>query len=72
MAGMPDCDRTGLGWAAPVAAGRAGQLSATPRIGVASGAPPAGALPIYLSLRVLCHCADAATGLHPAGAADRR
>ncbi len=42
-----------LDWAVPVSAGSAVQVRAAPRVGVASGAPPAGALPIYLSLLVL-------------------
>ena len=42
-----------LDWAVPVAVGGAGQVSLALSAGVASGAPPPGALPIYLSLLVL-------------------
>jgi hypothetical protein len=42
-----------LDWAAPAVMGDAAQADAARRTGVASGAPPPGALPIYLSLLVL-------------------
>ena len=42
-----------LDWAVTAPAGGATPLSLAPTSGVASGAPPPGALPIYLSLLVL-------------------
>ena len=42
-----------LDWAAPAPVGTAGRADAARRTGVASGAPPPGALPIYLRLLVL-------------------
>ena len=42
-----------LDWAASAPANGATRLSLAPTSGVASGAPPPGALPIYLSLLVL-------------------
>ena len=42
-----------LDWAVATPAGGATPLSLAPTSGVASGAPPPGALPIYLSLLVL-------------------
>ena len=42
-----------LDWAVAAPAGGATPLSLAPTSGVASGAPPPGALPIYLSLLVL-------------------
>ena len=42
-----------LDWAAPTFVGGAGRADVARRTGVASGAPPPGALPIYLRLHVL-------------------